>query len=87
MRPASTNMTRAQDSILRDHNTEISNGPDTLLPSIPKALLWLFMATALLVFLMVFTGRIIGDEAGYCLVTVIVAGFVLFRSCDQQDQA
>ena len=47
---------------------------------VPAPIMWCFLAAAVAVFLMVFTGRLVGDTAGYCLLTVIVIGFILFRS-------
>jgi|GEM_PF-6803699 len=57
--------------------------------SVPTPLLWWFMATAVAVFLMVFTRRLVGDAAGYCLLTVIITGLMLFRSghATEDDEA
>ena len=43
-------------------------------------ILWCFLTAAIAVFLMVFTGRLVGDAAGYCLLAVIIVGFILVRS-------
>jgi hypothetical protein len=53
--------------------------------SVPAPLMWWFMATAVAVFLMVFSRRLVGDAAGYCLLTVIIIGMMLFRSGNTDD--